>query len=661
MPTHLALAAALLVAASAGPARADAAAPRDESPAAAPRPAPRLPLASAKAVSHYLAARKAELAGDRQAARRELELAAAYDPQDAHLRAALAEALARIDRLDLAEGEARRALELDPGGPGAAEGHLVLGKLAMLREQKDRALSELRAAVRIEAALAEAARAEVEGTGEAPEPPRPEAFRLLAQVELAAGEEAAAAATLDRLGVLDPSQPSGPAELGRALFERKDFAGAERWLSRAVAAWPRDVDSWRRLAAAQESRREDRQARTSWEKVLGLEPDDLSALSALGRLSLAAGDAAGARAYHRQLLGLAPDDPAARVEIAFSWAEAHRPADGLALLDEAGEPPRSDDGRVPFARATLLQGLRRWADAAAEYGRIGEKDELFPAARASQALCLSRAGRARDALATLAPALAARPRDVRLETMRAYVLTRAGRGLEAAAELERSIAGRRRDGSGEGLADLYEALGSSLSKAGRTQDALAAVRRGLAVTPKDETLLYALGALTEDAGDPEGAVALMRQLLEVSPEHADALNFIAYSEAERGVKLDEAARLVRRALELRPESGAFLDTLGLVELKQGDLARAVPTLERAEALAGPDATILDHLGDAYREAGRPVEAAAAWRRSLASFDGDEHDEVKRRAAVQHKLSELRGAAGRPSAGAQSVALPPGNR
>ncbi len=632
-----------------------AAAPRLDAAAGELRPA----LASAKAISYYLAAKRAELTGDRQEARRQLELAAAFDPQDPHLRAALAEALARIDKLDLAEGEARRAVELDRGGPGAAEGHLVLGKLAILREQKERALAELRESMRLEVALAEARRAEVEGTGEPPAPPRPEAFRLLAQVQLAAGDGEGAAATLDRLAALDPSQPGGAAEVGRALLERKDAAGAEKWLLRAVASWSRDAASWRRLAAAQEAQREAK-ATASWEKVLALEPEDLFALSALGRLSLAAGDASGARAYHRQLLSIAPDDTGARVEVAFAWLEAHRPAEGLALLDEAGDPSRADDGRVPFARGTLLQGLRRWADAAAAYRRVGTKDELFAGARASEALCLSHLGRGADALAALAPALATWPRDVRLETMRAYVLTRAGRGGEAAAELEKAIAARQRDKSLEGLADLYEALGSSLSHAGRMSEALSAVRRGLAARPGDEVLLYSLGALTEEAGDPEAAVSRMRELLQASPEHADAMNFIAYSEAERGVRLDEAAKLVRRALELRPDSGAFLDTLGLIELKQGNLARAVPTLERADALAGPDPTILDHLGDAYRLAGRPTEAAGAWRRSLASFEGEERDEPKRRAAVQRKLSELPSAPGRPG-GAQSVALPPGNR
>jgi Flp pilus assembly protein TadD len=623
------------------------------------RPAPA--LASSKAISHYLAARRAELAGDHVEARRELELAAAFDPTDAHLRAALAEALARIDKLELAEGEARRAVELDRNGPGAAEGHLVLAKLAILRERRDRALVELRESTRIEAALADASRAEAEGTGESPAPPRAEPFRLLAQVELEAGDQDAAAAALERLAALDPTQPGGAAELGRALLERKDAAGAERWLTRAVTRWPRDAASWRRLGAAQELRREERAAAASWEKALAIDPDDLSALSALGRLALGTGDVAGARTYHRQLLAVAPDDAGARVEVAFAWLDAHRAAEGLGLLDEAGDPPRADDGRVPFARGTLLQGLRRWADAAAAFGRVPPADELFAAARANQGWCLAHQGRTREALAALAPALAAKPRDVRLETMQAYVLTRAGRGAEAATRLESAIAERQQARSAEGLPDLYEALGTSLARAGRMPEALAAVRRGLAARPGDEVLLYALGALTEEAGDAEAAVARMRELLKANPDHADALNFIAYSEAERGVSLDEAERLVRRALALRPDSGAFLDTLGVIELRRGDLASAVPTLERAEALAGPDATILDHLGDAYHKAGRTADAAGAWRRSLASFEGEDRDEPQHRAAVQRKLSELPAAKARVPGGAQSVALPPGNR
>jgi Flp pilus assembly protein TadD len=138
------------------------------------------------------------------------------------------------------------------------------------------------------------------------------------------------------------------------------------------------------------------------------------------------------------------------------------------------------------------------------------------------------------------------------------------------------------------------------------------------------------------------AVAQMRALLIVNPDHAEAMNFVGYAWAERGERLEEAERLVRRALELKPRSGHILDSLGWVLFQRGDSRHAVELLEQADSLSGPDPTILEHLGDAYRANARPVDAAQAYRRALATPGEDElpAERGKRRASLEKKLREL---------------------
>jgi hypothetical protein len=69
--------------------------------------------------------------------------------------------------------------------------------------------------------------------------------------------------------------------------------------------------------------------------------------------------------------------------------------------------------------------------------------------------------------------------------------------------------------------------------------------------------------------------------------------------------------------------------------------------EQADRLAGPDATILEHLGDAYRAAARPAEAARAYRRALASVAEEPPAEQSRhRAALERKLREVTSSAER---------------
>jgi Flp pilus assembly protein TadD len=134
----------------------------------------------------------------------------------------------------------------------------------------------------------------------------------------------------------------------------------------------------------------------------------------------------------------------------------------------------------------------------------------------------------------------------------------------------------------------------------------------------------------------------MRALLAVNADHAEAMNFVGYAYAEQGVRLEEAERLVRRALELKPRSGHILDSLGWVLFRRGDARRAVEVLEQADVLTGPDPTILEHLGDAYRANARPRDAAQAYRRALGTTADDElpSERGKRRTSLERKLREL---------------------
>jgi len=74
--------------------------------------------------------------------------------------------------------------------------------------------------------------------------------------------------------------------------------------------------------------------------------------------------------------------------------------------------------------------------------------------------------------------------------------------------------------------------------------------------------------------------------------------------------------MIERAVELRPNDGYIVDSLGWVLYRLGDFKGAVEQLERAVELRSQDPTINDHLGDAYWRAGRQNEARFQWRRAL---------------------------------------------
>ena len=107
-----------------------------------------------------------------------------------------------------------------------------------------------------------------------------------------------------------------------------------------------------------------------------------------------------------------------------------------------------------------------------------------------------------------------------------------------------------------------------------------------------------------------------RKALTISKDEPSVLNYLGYSLIDRGVKLDEAIAMVKKAVDLRPNDGYIVDSLGWAYFSLRDYEQAVNYLERAVELNPADPTIADHLGDAYWHAGRKTEAYFQWQHAI---------------------------------------------
>lgn len=104
----------------------------------------------------------------------------------------------------------------------------------------------------------------------------------------------------------------------------------------------------------------------------------------------------------------------------------------------------------------------------------------------------------------------------------------------------------------------------------------------------------------------------MRKALELQPEQPHVLNYLGYSWIDQGINLDEGMKMIKRAVEQRPDDGYIVDSLGWAYYRIGNYEDAVKNLERAIDLKPEDPTINDHLGDAYWRVGRTLEAKFQW-------------------------------------------------
>ena len=172
----------------------------------------------------------------------------------------------------------------------------------------------------------------------------------------------------------------------------------------------------------------------------------------------------------------------------------------------------------------------------------------------------------------------------------------------------------------------------ALSQAKRHTDAMTAFAEAQAEAENHhEELLtpsfyFQYGAAAEQAGLIERAAELFERCIALDPGNAaQAYNYLGYMWVERGENLEKAGEMIKKAVEMEPDNGAYLDSLGWFYFKKGEPEKALKELLRAaDNIKSEDAVVYDHIGDTYLALGRPAEALGYWQKAIAL----EHDNKK---------------------------------
>jgi len=146
---------------------------------------------------------------------------------------------------------------------------------------------------------------------------------------------------------------------------------------------------------------------------------------------------------------------------------------------------------------------------------------------------------------------------------------------------------------------------------------------------------------------------VLKALLVKDPDNPSYLNDLGYIWADHDKNLDEAEKLIRKALDedrkqrrkanpdIKPEEdkdiGAYLDSLGWVLFKQKKYKEAKKYLLQAiETEDGKHVEIYDHLGETHLALGEKAEAIAAWKKGV-EVAGPSKREQERKSVVEKKL------------------------
>jgi len=488
------------------------------------------------------------------------------------------------------------------------------------------------------------------------EPGNPKAHLLTAW--LAGSEDDRETAEKEYLKVLEltPDNPEALYWLGTLYFDTRNYREAEKFFKRLTAADP-GAASFYYLGHFYQRLGRKEEAIGALAAALKKDPDFIDALDDLSGLYEEAGRYKSSEKTYRRLLDFRPQT--ARNGLARLLLKTGRRAEAGKIVAEslreerrfhreAGLKPEEgldDNLEIRLRLGQVYLEIKRHREAIAEFEAVlkaqpGNERATFllasallerqeaggpdGAARAAGLLETIRPespfyvdsrllliapvqGRDdRQSLALVEEAIRLKPDSQRLQLAAAYFLERLGELDKAKALLLRAV----------------ESFSPEAKRRQQRPSVPAGKRRRPAtpeegrVFPGEAEILFRLGTLEDQLGRQSAAIESMRQAVSLNPSHADAMNFLAYTWAERQENLPEALALAEMADALKPDQGYILDTVAWVHYRMGQPQKALPLLKRAVPLSRRDPVVLDHLGDVLAALDRKQEALDAYRQAL---------------------------------------------
>jgi tetratricopeptide (TPR) repeat protein len=425
--------------------------------------------------------------------------------------------------------------------------------------------------------------------------------------------------------------------MARRLEALGDHAGALAALERAAVADPMSAEVRAEMAAFHLRRDRRMEAEGAAREALKLDDGNLEAHRVLGLLYAAQADALNAGTAAPKFQATAREaiqhlervarEATAGVDVLFPLGRLYlrtgEPAKAVdTFIRVVTQNPGSVQGRLFLSQAYAASGDLKSAISTLD---LIVEDE--PRVASTLAQYQEQAGLLKEAVENYTRALALEPTNRGLKVRRIAALITAGEYARAAA-LAAEAQGQHGDDP-----RFPRLQARALFEGGDLARALAVLEPSARAFPRDAATQFALADLYNDAGRDVDAERTLRQLLETEPANAQVLNYLGYLLAERGRQLDEAVRLVERALDLDPGNPYYLDSLGWAHFRRGDLDAAEKYLLPAAAKLPRNAEVQNHLGDLLARRGRWAEAIEAWTRALDGEAGDiDRSEVERKIA-----------------------------
>jgi tetratricopeptide (TPR) repeat protein len=377
----------------------------------------------------------------------------------------------------------------------------------------------------------------------------------------------------------DPDDPRPYSYLVQDYVRHNDLDSAAWAYENLVRISPEDFRSWLELGRLRAELGQNSKAKRALQQSLEIDStrNNIFSMATLGELYSREHNADSAVLLYNKALRIDPDNLLVHSLLVTHYTESDDPNDALPLLRHMTE--LEPDNAVTRRRLGLVY---------LELDSLAQSDSIFTALVAEG----DRPWYNYFYLGQIKT------------TWKQYDL--AAENFSAAADLNDS------------LSTLWLNLGFVYRQAQKRDKEIQAYHNGLShitALAGRRDLFFALGVAFEQDNQVDSATWAFEQVLKIEPDNSQALNYLGYMLADRGLKLDYAHDLIKKANDLVPNNAAFLDSYGWVYFQMGDYKKAVKYLKQAVSLDS-DATIFDHLGDAYNAIGHKDEAHQWWQRAL---------------------------------------------
>jgi tetratricopeptide (TPR) repeat protein len=372
------------------------------------------------------------------------------------------------------------------------------------------------------------------------------------------------------------SGQAGYLYLGRVLIDQKAWGPAAQAYREAITANPGFEQAYLGLGSALEAQGETAQAVGIYQTVLReVNRGNREVRQRLVRLLLKEKAYDQALAFLRDVVAEFPDDVEAQLRIGLIYGELKDYPKAIEQIKQVLSS-RPKELRVRDHLAYLYEEMKDYEQAIREYQTIIQVDDQYS-----------------DAYLHLG-----------------YLLYRLKRGDEALPYFRRVVALNPR------MTEAVLMLGLTLLQVTRYEDAIEAFKDGLGKNPDSPDLHFNLGTAYDKMGRLDELIVEMEEAIRLDPKHADALNYLGYTYAERDMRLGDAVVLIQKALEIKPRNGYYLDSLAWAYYKLGRYQEALVEMKRAVEVVPDDPIFFEHLGDIFLTHNLLSDAREAWMRSL---------------------------------------------